>query len=137
MGKLKRAVEDAKRILSTQSSARLEIEAFSDGEDFSEVLTRAKFEELNADLFRKTLKPVEQVLKDAHIRKDQVDEVGASLTPVSICSPPPTPRLFLWVVLLAYPKFRNSFEITLAKNPAKESTLMRRWHTALPSKRRS
>jgi len=38
-------------------------------------LTRAKFEELNNDLFRKTLKPVEQVLKDAGVTKDKVDEI--------------------------------------------------------------
>ncbi|RCH97739.1 ATPase with role in protein import into the ER, partial [Rhizopus azygosporus] len=43
--------------------------------DFSETLTRAKFEELNNDLFRKTLKPVEQVLKDAGLSKDQVDDI--------------------------------------------------------------
>ena len=44
-------------------STRLEIESFFKGEDFSETLTRAKFEELNMDLFKRTLKPVEQVLK--------------------------------------------------------------------------
>ena len=46
-----------------------------DGNDFSETLTRAKFEELNMDLFRKTRKPVEQVLKDAKVNKEDVDEV--------------------------------------------------------------
>lgn len=40
-------------------------------------LTRAKFEELNMDLFRKTMKPVEQVLKDAGVKKDEVDDVSA------------------------------------------------------------
>jgi len=45
------------------------------GEDFSETLTRAKFEELNADLFKKTLKPVEQVLKDAKVKKEEVDDI--------------------------------------------------------------
>ena len=39
-------------------------------QDLSETLTRAKFEEINADLFRKTLKPVEQVLKDANLKKE-------------------------------------------------------------------
>lgn len=75
MGKLKREVENAKRTLSSQMSVRLEIESFHKGRDFSEALTRAKFEELNNDLFRKTLKPVEQVLKDAGYTKDQVDEI--------------------------------------------------------------
>ncbi|KAK9461715.1 heat shock protein 70 family [Lipomyces oligophaga] len=75
MGKLKREVEKAKRTLSSQMSVRIEIEAFYDGEDFSETLTRAKFEELNQDLFKKTLKPVEQVLKDAGLKKTEIDDV--------------------------------------------------------------
>jgi heat shock protein 5 len=75
LGKLKREVEKAKRTLSSQQSTRLEIESFEDGNDLSETLTRAKFEELNLDLFRKTMKPVEQVLKDAGVKKEEVDEV--------------------------------------------------------------
>ncbi|PYH85006.1 putative ER Hsp70 chaperone BiP [Aspergillus uvarum CBS 121591] len=75
MGKLKREVEKAKRTLSSQMSTRIEIEAFHNGEDFSETLTRAKFEELNIDLFKKTLKPVEQVLKDAKVKKSEVDDI--------------------------------------------------------------
>ncbi|EIW76667.1 heat shock protein 70 [Coniophora puteana RWD-64-598 SS2] len=75
MGKLKREVEKAKRTLSSQQSTRIEIESFEDGNDFSETLTRAKFEELNMDLFRKTMKPVEQVLKDANVKKEDVDEI--------------------------------------------------------------
>ncbi|PLB41357.1 Hsp70 family ATPase KAR2 [Aspergillus candidus] len=75
MGKLKREVEKAKRTLSSQMSTRIEIEAFHQGNDFSETLTRAKFEELNMDLFKKTLKPVEQVLKDAKVKKADVDDI--------------------------------------------------------------
>lgn len=75
MGKLKREVEKAKRTLSSQMSTRIEIEAFHEGKDFSETLTRAKFEELNMDLFKKTLKPVEQVLKDAGVKKSEVDDI--------------------------------------------------------------
>ncbi|KAJ5721560.1 Endoplasmic reticulum chaperone BiP [Penicillium malachiteum] len=75
MGKLKREVEKAKRTLSSQMSTRIEIEAFHNGDDFSETLTRAKFEELNIDLFKKTLKPVEQVLKDAKVKKSEVDDI--------------------------------------------------------------
>ena len=59
LAKLNREVEKAKRALSTHS-VKVEIESLIDGEDFSETLTRAKFEELNADLFKRTLKPVEQ-----------------------------------------------------------------------------
>ena len=75
MGKLKREVEKAKRTLSSQMSTRIEIEAFHQGKDFSETLTRAKFEELNMDLFKKTLKPVEQVLKDAKVKKVDIDDI--------------------------------------------------------------
>ncbi|EPS39730.1 hypothetical protein H072_6484 [Dactylellina haptotyla CBS 200.50] len=75
MGKLKREVEKAKRTLSSQMSTRIEIEAFHDGNDFSETLTRAKFEELNLALFKKTLKPVEQVLKDAKVTKNDIDDI--------------------------------------------------------------
>jgi hypothetical protein len=75
MGKLKRAAEQAKRTLSSQQSVRVEIESFESGNDLSESLTRAKFEELNIDLFRKTMRPVEQALKDAKLKKEDVDEV--------------------------------------------------------------
>jgi len=75
LGKLKREVEKAKRTLSSQMSTKLEIESFEGGNDLSETLTRAKFEELNVDLFRKTLKPVEQVLKDSGVKKDDIAEI--------------------------------------------------------------
>ncbi len=75
MGKLKKEVENAKRTLSMQQSTRIEIESFENGNDFSETLTRAKFEELNVSLFRKTMKPVEQVLKDVDMSKNDIDEV--------------------------------------------------------------
>jgi len=77
LGKLKREVEKAKRTLSSQQSARIEIESFEGGNDFADTLTRAKFEELNMDLFRKTMKPVEQVLKDAKVKREEIDEVGS------------------------------------------------------------
>ncbi|EDU49524.1 heat shock 70 kDa protein C precursor [Pyrenophora tritici-repentis Pt-1C-BFP] len=75
MGKLKREVEKAKRTLSSQKTTKIEIESFHKGKDFSETLTRAKFEELNNDLFKKTLKPVEQVLKDAKMKKSDIDDI--------------------------------------------------------------
>jgi endoplasmic reticulum chaperone BiP len=73
--KLRREVEKAKRTLSTQFNTRIEIEAFFDGEDFSESFTRARFEELNIDLFRNTLKPVQKVLEDAGLKKTDIDEI--------------------------------------------------------------
>ena len=60
----------------------MEIEAFQGGNDYAETLTRAKFEELNLDLFRKTMRPVEQVLKDAKLKKEDIDEVRAFLIPL-------------------------------------------------------
>merc|ERR1712072_1110694 len=73
--KLRREVEKTKRALSSTHQARLEIEALYDGVDFSESLTRARFEELNADLFKKTLGPVKNVMDDSGLKKTQVDEV--------------------------------------------------------------
>merc|ERR1712019_114168 len=63
------------RALSSTHQARVEIEALFDGVDFSETLTRARFEELNADLFKKTLGPVGKVLEDADLSKSEVDEI--------------------------------------------------------------
>jgi heat shock protein 5 len=73
--KLRREVERAKKVLSSQAQARIEIESFHDGEDFSESLSRAKFEELNIDLFQKTLTPVDKVLADAGLKKHEIHEV--------------------------------------------------------------
>ncbi|KAF0701633.1 Aste57867_7940 [Aphanomyces stellatus] len=73
--KLRREAERVKRALSTQPQARLEIDSLVDGHDFDETLTRARFEELNADLFKKTLGPVDKVLRDAGVAKRDVDEI--------------------------------------------------------------
>merc|ERR1712054_424116 len=73
--KLRREVERVKRSLSSQHQARLEIEGLSEGVDFSETLTRARFEELNLDLFKKTLGPVTKVMEDADMAKSEVDEI--------------------------------------------------------------
>merc|ERR1711871_1245376 len=75
MQKLRRESERVKRALSTQPQARAEIEALYDGIDFSETLTRARFEELNNDLFKKTLGPVGKVMSDAGLKKNEVDEI--------------------------------------------------------------
>jgi len=75
MQKLRREVERVKRSLSSQHQARLEIESLMDGVDVSETLTRARFEELNMDLFKKTLVPVGKVLEDGDLKKAEVDEL--------------------------------------------------------------
>ena len=59
--KLRREAERAKRALSSQHQVRVEVESLAEGVDLSEPLTRARFEELNADLFKKTLGPVKRV----------------------------------------------------------------------------
>jgi len=73
--RLRKQCENAKRTLSTQNSAMVDCEALCNGEDFSTTISRAKFEELNSDLFKKTLVPVTQVLKDSGVSKSQVDQV--------------------------------------------------------------
>lgn len=73
--KLRREVEKAKRALSSAHQVRIEIESFFEGNDFSETLTRAKFEELNMDLFRSTMKPVQKVMEDADMKKTDIDEI--------------------------------------------------------------
>jgi len=73
--KLRGEVERVKRTLSSQHQARLEIEALFDGIDFSETLTRARFEELNMDLFKQTLTPVKNVMEDGGLAKSEVDEL--------------------------------------------------------------
>jgi heat shock protein 5 len=75
IAKLRREMEKAKRALSTQHQVKVEIESLWDGEDFSETLTRAKFEELNLDLFKKTLTPLANVLKDSGLKKTEIDEI--------------------------------------------------------------
>jgi heat shock protein 5 len=73
--KLRREVEKAKRSLSASHQTRIEVESLFDSQDFSETLTRAKFEELNMDLFRSTLVPVKKVLEDADMKKTDIDEI--------------------------------------------------------------
>lgn len=73
--KLRKEVERAKRALSSQNQARMEIEDIVPGYDLEETLTRARFEELNNDLFKKTLIPVRNVLKRADLEKSDVDHV--------------------------------------------------------------
>lgn len=56
-------------------STRIIIESFFDGTDLNEPLTRAQFDELNIDLFRKTLIPVQSALKDANLSENQIDDI--------------------------------------------------------------
>merc|ERR1739848_766184 len=73
--KLRRESERAKRALSSQAQVSVEIESLIDGIDISEPLSRARFEELNSDLFKKTLKPVKKAMEDAGLEKDEIDDI--------------------------------------------------------------
>jgi len=73
--RLRTACERAKRTLSSSSQASIEIDSLHEGVDFYSTITRARFEELNADLFRSTLEPVEKALRDAKMDKSQIHEI--------------------------------------------------------------
>ena len=73
--RLRTACERAKRTLSSSAQATIEIESFFEGIDFYASITRARFEELNSDLFRGTLEPVEKSLRDAKLDKTQIQEI--------------------------------------------------------------
>mgnify|MGYP003961621165 FL=1 len=73
--RLRTACERAKRTLSSSTQAHLEIDSLYDGIDFNATITRAKFEDLNMDYFRKCMDPVEKCLKDSKLSKSQVHEI--------------------------------------------------------------
>ncbi|XP_056400090.1 heat shock cognate 71 kDa protein-like [Hyla sarda] len=73
--RLRTACERAKRTLSSSTQASIEIDSLFEGIDFYTSLTRARFEELNADLFRGTLEPVEKSLRDAKLDKAQIHDI--------------------------------------------------------------
>jgi L1 cell adhesion molecule like protein len=73
--RLRTACERAKRSLSTLTKASVEIDSLFQGVDFCSTITRAKFEEINGQMFSSTLDPVKQVLKDAKFDKKNVDDI--------------------------------------------------------------
>ncbi|KPI88861.1 putative glucose-regulated protein 78 [Leptomonas seymouri] len=75
LARLRKACEAAKRQLSSHPEARVEVDSLVEGHDFSEKITRAKFEELNMALFKNTLVPVQKVLEDAKLKKSDIDEI--------------------------------------------------------------
>jgi molecular chaperone DnaK (HSP70) len=77
MGALRKAVEVAKKALSTEMSTQVEIERFHGGEDLRQVVTRVEFEELNADLFERITRPIGRALEDAKLKQEDIDEVLA------------------------------------------------------------
>ena len=73
--RLRTACERAKRSLSSSTQAHIEIDSLFEGTDFNSVITRARFEDLNMDYFRKCMEPVEKCLKDSKLSKSQVHEI--------------------------------------------------------------
>jgi len=73
--RLRTACERAKRTLSASAQASIEIDSLFEGMDFYTSITRARFEELCADLFRGTLEPVEKALRDAKMDKSSIEEI--------------------------------------------------------------
>ena len=73
--RLKNACDRAKRTLSSSTSTTIELDSFCEGVDFSSNLTRARLDELSADLYRQCIASVEKVLADAKMGKSDIDEV--------------------------------------------------------------
>jgi L1 cell adhesion molecule like protein len=75
MKRLLTACERAKKVLSSSASATIELETLFDGQDFNSTISRSRFDEICGDIFRRSLDPVEQVLKDGKKSKSEINEV--------------------------------------------------------------
>lgn len=75
MSRLKTGCENLKKTLSSSTQAMIELDSLFEGIDYTSSITRARFEELCGDLFRKTFEPVEQVIRDSKISKSQIHEI--------------------------------------------------------------
>ncbi|XP_028657951.1 heat shock 70 kDa protein-like [Erpetoichthys calabaricus] len=73
--RLRTSCERAKRTLSSSTQASIEIDSMCEGVDFYTSITRARFEEINSDLFRGTLEPVDKALRDAKMDKSQIHDI--------------------------------------------------------------
>merc|ERR1739846_17317 len=73
--RLRTACERAKRTLSSSTQAHIEIDSLFDGVDYNATITRARFEDLNMDYFKKCMDPCEKVLRDSKLSKSEVDEI--------------------------------------------------------------
>ena len=73
--RLRTACERAKRTLSSSAQASIEVDSLHEGIDFYTTVTRARFEELCSDLFRKTMEPVERALQDAKMDKSKISDI--------------------------------------------------------------
>lgn len=75
MAKMRKECERAKRTLSASTQAFIEIDSLYDGIDFNSTISRARFEQINGNLFQKCLDCVHRVLVDSKVSKGQVDEI--------------------------------------------------------------
>ena len=75
MRRLRTVCERAKRTLSSSATASVDVDSFYDGIDFNSNISRARFEEITSDLIDRCVKPIEQVLLDAKVSKDKIDEI--------------------------------------------------------------
>ncbi|CAN6230077.1 unnamed protein product [Urochloa humidicola] len=75
LGRLRRECERARRALSAQHQVRVQVDSLVDGIDLSETLTRARFEDLNGDLFLKTMVPVKKAMADAGLAKADIHDI--------------------------------------------------------------
>ncbi|KAK3234429.1 hypothetical protein CYMTET_55316 [Cymbomonas tetramitiformis] len=73
--RLRTACEKAKRTLSSSASASIEIDSFFEGIDFYSSISRARFEEINADFFKRAMDPVDRVLKDSKLGKSDIHDI--------------------------------------------------------------
>lgn len=75
MRRLRTSCERLKRTLSSSTQTTIEIDSLYEGIDFNSSLTRARFEEMCSDIFKRTMAPVENVMRNAKISKGDVDEI--------------------------------------------------------------
>jgi heat shock 70kDa protein 1/2/6/8 len=73
--RLRSSVEKAKRSLSTATQATVEIDSLAEGVDYQTTITRAKFEQLCDSVFKRTIAPLDQLLKDAKMDKGEINEI--------------------------------------------------------------
>ena len=102
--RLRTACERAKRTLSASAQANIEIDSLFEGIDFYTSVTRARFEELCADLFRGTLEPVEKSLRDAKMDKSAINDIVLVGGSTRI---PKIQVLLLISVILSYYRLQN------------------------------
>lgn len=110
--RLRTACERAKRTLSSSTQASIEIDSLFEGTDFYTSITRARFEELNADLFRSTMEPVEKAIRDAKMDKSTIHDIVSIFKFFKAPFRKKSFR-FLLVAQHVFRKYKNFFKISL------------------------